>query len=344
MSKGHISIAGAGPAGLSCAICLAKHGYDVDVYEKNNDVGGRFNESFQCFENFSDNEDFIKKFKQMGFVINFELSEHNNLNVLNSSDEVHVMKSSKPIWYMLRRGNNKGAFDYGLKEQALKVGVNIFFNTPAPRSVLVDATGGKKPVGISREIVFESDVEEAMYFTFNNKLSYKGYSYLFIHKYHGTICTAVVGKFDKIDHYMDQTLNYFKGKLDFSMNNVHSQTNYVSLGLPDTAIDKGTLLLGERAGFQDGMFGFGLKYAISSGYYAAQSIINNTSYDVLWKEGFRNKLVAGVANRVLFETFGSISHDKMIKDSANNDFRNYLTSMYGSSFIKKVLAKFSKYK
>lgn len=42
-----IRIAGAGPSGLATAITLAKAGWPVEVYERNADVGGRFNGDLQ---------------------------------------------------------------------------------------------------------------------------------------------------------------------------------------------------------------------------------------------------------------------------------------------------------
>ena len=43
----NIKIAGAGPAGLTAAINLAKAGYQVEVFEKNHDTGVRFHGDLQ---------------------------------------------------------------------------------------------------------------------------------------------------------------------------------------------------------------------------------------------------------------------------------------------------------
>lgn len=54
-----ISIAGAGPAGLTAAINLARAGYDVVVHEQHSDVGMCFSEDFQAIENWSSDEDLL---------------------------------------------------------------------------------------------------------------------------------------------------------------------------------------------------------------------------------------------------------------------------------------------
>lgn len=50
-----IKIAGAGPAGLSAAINLAKAGYEIDIYERNHNSGSRFHGDLQGLENWSTN-------------------------------------------------------------------------------------------------------------------------------------------------------------------------------------------------------------------------------------------------------------------------------------------------
>ncbi len=59
-----IKILGAGLSGLTAAINLAKSGYTVDIYEKNKDVGMRFNGDIQGLENWSDKKDIIKELKE----------------------------------------------------------------------------------------------------------------------------------------------------------------------------------------------------------------------------------------------------------------------------------------
>jgi len=46
----------------------------------------------------------------------------------------------------------------------------------------------------------------------------------------------------------------------------------------------GRLVVGEAAGFQDLFLGFGMKYALLSGYAAAKSIMEEKDYDMVWRE------------------------------------------------------------
>ncbi|WP_269848806.1 NAD(P)/FAD-dependent oxidoreductase [Methanosarcina horonobensis] len=53
--------------------------------------------------------------------------------------------------------------------------------------------------------------------------------------------------------------------------------------------EKGTMFIGEAGGFQDYLWGFGMRYAFQSANLAARSIIENESYNDLIKEHLLKK-------------------------------------------------------
>ena len=48
-AKGRISIIGAGPSGLVCGIILQKLGYHIEVFEKNDYIGGKLAKAIPNF-------------------------------------------------------------------------------------------------------------------------------------------------------------------------------------------------------------------------------------------------------------------------------------------------------
>lgn len=66
-----VGIVGAGPAGLACAIGLARAGYPVIVHEQHNAVGARFHGDFQGLENWSSDEDVLEEIARRGIGCDF---------------------------------------------------------------------------------------------------------------------------------------------------------------------------------------------------------------------------------------------------------------------------------
>src|SRR6516165_4202974 len=67
-----ITVVGAGPAGLACAIALANAGRNVVVREWHQQAGARFHGDFQGLENWSDEQDVLDELRAAGIQTTFE--------------------------------------------------------------------------------------------------------------------------------------------------------------------------------------------------------------------------------------------------------------------------------
>jgi flavin-dependent dehydrogenase len=67
-----VKIMGAGPAGLAAAITLARHNYEVVVYEKRSDCGARFRGDLQGLENWSSRVAILDELRTLGIEPNFD--------------------------------------------------------------------------------------------------------------------------------------------------------------------------------------------------------------------------------------------------------------------------------
>ena len=105
------------------------------------------------------------------------------------------------------------------------------------------------------------------------------------------------------------------------------------------------LKVGEAAGFQDYMLGFGMKFAITSSLLAAQAIAHGENYDMLWKKELLPKLELSLCNRFIYESAGDFGFNFFTAASEQHDFREYMGLWHRQSLVKKALlpiAKFAK--
>jgi flavin-dependent dehydrogenase len=298
-----IKILGAGLSGLTAAINLAKSGYAVEVYEKNKDVGMRFNGDIQGLENWTDKKDIIEELREINVDADFDYTPFYSLILTNGSKttEVHW---KKPIFYLLKRGSFSGTIDYSLKVQALKSGVNIHFQeTLAKNDASIVATGpiANEAVGMVKGIVFKIDAKDTAILAFNKELAFKGYSYFLVMKGYGCLCTVVmIDEASRINWYFERTKEFFLKKIGYQIELIREVGGIGSFSLR-TFKKGGTLYVGEAAGLQDFLFGFGMRFAFASGYLAAQSVVCKKDYQKIADEHFRKRLRAGVINRWLWE-------------------------------------------
>ena len=110
---------------------------------------------------------------------------------------------------------------------------------------------------------------------------------------------------------------------------------------PDTVMPvariKNQCLIGEAAGFQDCLAGFGMIYALKSGYHAARSIIENSDYDRLWQADMLKPMAVSRTNRFLFERLSNDGYEKLVKmlDSPNSA----ILKLLGGDDLQHILKK-----
>jgi len=70
----------------------------------------------------------------MGIEISFDCNPFSTVIVTHCSKPREI-RSTKPLFYLVRHGSSPGTIDYGLKAQALKFGVKLHFEkTSSPMS------------------------------------------------------------------------------------------------------------------------------------------------------------------------------------------------------------------
>jgi flavin-dependent dehydrogenase len=337
----HVKILGAGPSGLTAAINLAIAGYNVDVFEKNNDVGSRVKRNLQGLENWSCEQDVVEEFKKMKINPNFDCEPFTDLKITNNTENWDF-SCHKPAFYLIKRGADNNSLDQGLKEQALKNGVNIKFGETAPiDEVDIVATGPdpKFKFAVGRGLTFKTDHENLAVGLVNNYHAFKGYSYLLISNGCGCIATVLFENFGDLNKYFKRTLDAFLVKYDLKMEDPCKFAGYGSFS-NKIMNNENKIFVGETAGFQDLLWGFGIRNAVKSGYIAAKCILDGDDCKDYYRsveKYFKPKLNAGVVNRFFWEKFASSNYAFILNRIHNSkDPLKYLHSFHNFNILQKL--------
>ena len=340
MSEQPIRIAGAGPAGMTAAIVLAHAGRAVELHEAKSDVGKRFIGDLQVIENASSPESVPQLFDRLGIRTNFYFRGGTWARFYDHHGRAREIRSATPYGYFIRRGPFEGSLDRGLLRQALDAGVRVQFNSRlAPAEADIVATGPASPDGLAKEITFQSDLPETIDVYFDHHVSPGGYSYLFILDGIATFGCAIVADFKNIDRYFDAAMTKAQALHSFDIGReFRTGYSYMNFHLKKQATEGNALFAGEAAGFQDYLFGLGLRYAITSGGLAAQSILESKSFDELWQRELARQQETSLVNRFLYELGGNPGLSLFVRNAARaRDFQQYLSWWHQPRWWKRLL-------
>ena len=343
---GEIKILGAGIAGLTASINLAKGGFDVTVFERSSTVGSRFHNDFQGLENWSDQTDALEIIKNLSLKTNFWNKGFKKASIYTDLQKEFITNDADNLFYLVQRGP-VNSLDENLKNQALDVGVEIRFNskmTGEECDIIATGVSGKKPVGVVKGIVFDTDLEDSIILILNNKFAFKGYSYLLVADGKATLACVVIKDLSKANLCFKNSCEAFSKLKKFKIKNKRSFAGYGTFALNDSNKQNQKLFVGEAAGFQDLFLGFGMKYALLSGYAAAKSIMEERDYDMICRELFLDKQKASAANRLIYEISGVWGYNYLANRLSNSRSpKSWLKDHYSFSLSKRLIYPFTKF-
>jgi flavin-dependent dehydrogenase len=337
-----IHIVGAGPAGLAAALTVAKAGGSAIVHEQRRDVGLRFHGDLQGIENWTTVGDALEELASIGINLGPEVQPCREGVFFDPEGIEFRYISPDPLFYLTRRGPGPGTLDYALKEQALAAGVEIRFRQPRMRLAEGGVvTGGPRAAdAIAVGYVFETDRADGVFGVLSERLAPKGYAYLLISAGRGTVATCLFDNFHEERLYLERTIDFFREKVGLTMRNGTFFGGAANALLPKTARRGPILFAGEAAGFQDALWGFGMRIGMLSGHLAARALLDGSpeSYDRAWRARLGRVLWTSIVNRYAFARMGDRGYARLMKSIACvRDGRQWLGRHYAPGLIKWLL-------
>ena len=336
-----IEIVGAGPAGLAAAITAARGGARVVVHERAPRVGARFHGDFQGLENWTTEGDVLDELAGVGVRADFAPAPFRRQVGYDPSGGEHDVRAHEPLYYLVRRGPGAGTLDESLRRQAEEAGVEIRFGAAAgalPRGG-VFAGGPRRGEVVAVGWLCECDLPDGAWVVLGERFAPGGYAYLLVHGGRATLSTCLFHRLREARACL-RTRAFLERRIGLVLRAPRPFGGIGNVGLPRTAIAGDTLLAGEAAGFQDPLWGFGIRHAILSGHLAATALLAGRpgDYDRLWRGRLAGTIRASLVNRWFYGRLGDRGYHLMLRALARaGDPRAWLRRRYADSPLKRLL-------
>ena len=221
--------------------------------------------------------------------------------------------------------------DQGFKRMAIESGVKIHYGVrKSPEECDIVAAGPKESSAVAFGEIFETSHQNLVAFQLNDKLAPGAYSYMIIIDGIGLICTCLWRKQKKSGRYLNETIAWYERNYELDRKPIKRVGGKGDFGVPTKYVSDGRYYGGDAGGLQDFMWGFGMRYAITSGVLAAKSILGECDYE----REVRNRLLplvkASAINRFLLNRVG----DRGFKLVANYWMRDQRKKGDGLAFMK----------
>ena len=334
MTEGPVHILGAGLSGLSAAIILAKSGVEVHVHEIRKDSGARFDGDFQGLENWTSRRDFFDEMREWGRDPDEFKSDSFSIVDLAHPDDVITNPITDGIAFrVVERGTDRHCIDQGFKRMARAAGVEIHYGSKrSPEDCQIIAAGPKDSSAIAFGEVFHTDHPNHVTFQLNDKLAPGAYSYLIIIDGVGLICTCLWRKQRKSSRYLNETIAWYEEKYELNRRPIKRVGGKGDFSIPEKYVHEGRYYVGEAGGLQDFMWGFGMRYAITSGVLAGKAILGECDYEDEVKDRLLPLIKVSATNRFLMNRIG----DRGFKMVANHWMRDQKRKGDGLEFMRWV--------
>jgi len=338
MSEQQVTIVGGGLAGLAAGLTVRRHNARVRVCERREEIGARFHGDFQGLENWTTDGDVLEELEAQGVDLTFDRTPFRECVFFDPDGREAACRASQPLWYLVRRGTEPGTLDQSLKAQALAAGVEFEFGqnvSHLPEGGIV-THGPRRVDAIAVGYVFRTDRADAAFGAISDDLAPGGYAYLLICNGRGTLATCMFDDFHRDMHYLAQTRDFFERRVGIRLEAEHPFGGFGNMATDPTVRQGRMLFAGEAAGFQDALFGFGMRFALTSGHLAgnAWTAQDFEGYEAACRRRFRPAIQAAIVNRyLLYERGGARAYRALVRHvSGARDPRGWLRRHYGAQW------------
>lgn len=338
-----VTVIGAGPAGLVAAATLARGGRRVRVYERSSTVGHRFAGDFQGLESWSSG-DAVDRLRRIEVLPDFAHQPVREVVFYDHRLRPIPVSAPDPLFHLVRRGPGEDTLDRALLHQARAAGAEVILGQEAERAGPGDivAIGPRYADGLATGYVFPTRLPDQAHCIISEELAPAGYAYLLVWDGQATLATCLFDRRQDWRRARELAVDAFStivGGLD--LDSARPFSGYGSVfGAPRYRDQAGRLFVGEAAGLQDPEWGFGMWYAMESGFLAARSHVEGFDYADAARTRFDPCREAAFFNRFLYERLPKAAIPWLFRRATGSgDVRDRLRRHWRPSRLKSAAAR-----
>ncbi len=301
-------------------------------------MGYRFQRDLQGLENWTTERDVLDTLQDLAITTDFEKIPCRQGTVFDAWGQAYAVRSREPVFYMVERGPGPASLDSALLTQARALGVEVRFNSRLERLAGpgIFAIGPKAADAIAVGYHFDTTMPDGFWTICDNNLAPQGYAYLLTMHGRGTVKSCMFSGFKQEKLYVTRTIEAFRRLVGLEMINPRPHGGVGNFRIPTVAQSGAHPVAGEQAGFQDTLWGFGIRIAIISGVLAARSLLDGGDYNARWRRQFGSMLDTSVVNRAFYNLLGNRGYRWCLRyQERRSDPRAFLRRCYHSSRIKR---------
>ncbi len=336
-----IVIAGAGVAGLTAAIVLRTAGRAVRVIDRAPASGSQRAPDWDAVENWTSVEDFPLFLQQIGVDRQgFRHVGHYAFTVIDPYGRRFDLKTPRPFYYLVKRGATTGGLERGLQSQAESLAIPITYNASCqPGAADIRATGsyGRGSTFVSTGFTFTTDHPDWVCGIVDTEIAPRAYAYLVVIEGEGTLAVVLTQGHRDANRLLERAVRVFQSHTELEMRDRHKSGGS---GGDLAAFWQGHqgFVIGEAAGFQDFLWGFGIRHALASGYLAAQAILSGQSWQTLVQREIQPLVRVSLVNRWLYDRMPNRMYAALIHHFAQaTDLNALMGRWYHPRLIHRLL-------
>lgn len=262
-----------------------------------------------------------------------------SIEVCTYDGERHMLCSTRPLLYLVKRGGEPGCLDRALRQQALDLGVRICHGQTLPCE-RADVWAAGLPRGgcfLDAGITFRTSGPDRVALLFDSRLTPKACAYLIVIGGVGTLAVLLTQQFKLARALLGDTVAAFQRIERFDLRDARMHAGFGGATSAIESRPSAPLVVGEAAGFLDYLWGFGIRHAMLSGVLAARALLEGGSYESLVAREIRPLVQSSLINRKLYDRAGNRVYRALIRYlCARRDPGGFLRRAYQSRRMRRL--------